>query len=95
MLVLPKLQKIKKMDRELAEQFFSGELSEDEIKELLARNRENIEKLRLEREAKRLKSLNLLREKKGKKKHQHDEEVLCFCLIWLPADDLYITDQVP
>ena len=89
------MQKIKKMDRELAEQFYSGELSEDEIKELLARNRENIEKLRLEREANRLKSLNLLREKKGKKKHQHDEEVLCFCLFWLSADDLYRTDQVP
>lgn len=71
------MQKIKKMDRELAEQLFSGELNEDEIKELLARNRANIERLRLEREAKRLKSLDLMREKKNRKKHQAADEVSC------------------
>ena len=59
------------MDKKLIEQLANGELTEEEFRRLLAQSQENVDKLRKQREANRLKSLQLLEQKKNRR-NQHD-----------------------
>ena len=69
------------MDKKLIEQLANGELTEEEFRRLLAQSRENVDKLRKQREANRLKSLQLLQEKNQKKPAKSQFIILLFQLI--------------
>jgi len=55
------------MDKDLVEMITNNDLTDNELRMIMARNRENVEKLRRQREANRLKSLQLLKDRNAMK----------------------------
>lgn len=69
------------MDKDLSKKLVNGELTEEEFRRLLTQHQENVDKLRKQREANRLKSLQLLQEKNQKKPAKSQFIILLFQLI--------------
>ena len=69
------------MDKDLSKKLVNGELTEEEFRRMLTQHQENVDKLRKQREANRLKSLQLLQEKNQKKPAKSQFIILLFQLI--------------
>lgn len=63
------------MDKKLIRQLANGELTDEEFRRLLAQNRDNVDKLRKQREANRLKSLQLVKDKRNQPHKRVQEDV--------------------
>ena len=69
------------MDKDLSKKLVNGELTEEEFRRMLTQHQENVDKLRKQREANRLKSLQLLQEKNQKQPAKSQFIILLFQLI--------------